>query len=324
MSAIRAYPGRVKRAVRIFVWGVFGVAACGETERNFAPAAPTVGPSENPSATPTVNPAPETPGGASSSSEPSGPSVTYDQDETTGEATSETSPDVGSSDAPDASTQPTSRCRSTEYDALSINEPADFPGVRNVYFYGDDVTTACVTHTRDQLCIEGNARSSPDGTDEFKYWGVGLGLYLATAVPFDAKSQGITQVRFSITNVTGRVVRIALTQVADPAVEDAQLNYPNNAFVYGGSDINDVTKDTIVTADLADFTLPSWTRFINPETGEPAVGKPIDGSQLASLQIQMVNGPQDTTSMYSYCVSALEWLDDYGMAVVPVVPEPEQ
>lgn len=320
VDAVHAYSGCVKRAVRIFVWGVFGAVACGETERNFAPAEPTTGPSVNPSATSTANPTSETPGGEPTPSGPAGPSVTYDNDDSSTQATSEA---VGSSDVPDASAQPTSRCRSTEYDALSINEPAELPGVRNVYFYGDGVTTACVTHTRDQVCIEGNARSSSDGMDEFKYWGVGLGMYLATAVPFDAKSQGITQVRFSVTNVTGRTVRIALTQVADPSIEDDQLNYPNNAFVYGGSDVNDVTTDTVVTAKLADFTLPNWTRFVDPDSGEPAVGQSLDSSQLASLQIQMVNSPQDTTSMYSYCVSALEWLDDDGMAVVPSVPEPE-
>jgi hypothetical protein len=307
----------VKRAVRIFVWGVFGVTACGETERNFAPANPTADPSGNTSATPSESPTPETPGGEPTPSGPAGPSVTYDNQNSTGPS-SETYPDVSSNEP---STQPASPCRATGYEALSIIEPADFPGVRNVYFYGDGITTACVTHTRDQICIEGNAPSSSDGTDEFRNWGVGLGLYLATEVPFDAKSQGITRVRFSITNVTGRAVRIALTQLADPTIDDDKANYPNNAFVYGGSDGNDVTADSVVTADLADFTLPNWTRFIDPDTGEAAVGKVLDSSQLASLQVQMVNGPRDVPSMYSYCVSALEWLDDDGMTVVPALPE---
>lgn len=225
----------------------------------------------------------------------------------------------------DASSLPQSDCLAKEYDALSILEPAEFPGVRNIYFYGDGVTTACVTHRRDKVCIEGNAPSSSDGTDDFQYWGMGLGMYLAVgSAPFDAPSQGIQSVRFSLTNVTGRSVRIAITQIPDPNITEATQNYPSNAFVYGGSENNDVGADTVVTAPLSEFLLPNWTRFIDPVSQEPAAGQPLDSSQLASLQVQIVNAPNDPPRMFTYCVSQLEWLDANGTPVVPVIPSETQ
>lgn len=225
----------------------------------------------------------------------------------------------------DASSLPRSDCLAKEYDALSILEPADFPGVRNIYFYGDGVTTACVTHRRDRVCIEGNAPNSSDGTDDFQYWGMGLGMYLAVgSAPFDALGQGIQSVRFSLTNVTGRSVRIAITQIPDPNITDDTQNYQSNAFVYGGSENNDVGGDTVVTAPLSEFLLPNWTRFLDPVSQEPAVGLRLNSSQLASLQVQIVNGPKDPPRMFTYCVSQLEWLDASGTPVVPVVPSETQ
>src|SRR5690606_12077345 len=107
----------------------------------------------------------------------------------------------------------------------------------------------------------------------------GLGMYLATATPFDAVAQGIEQVRFSVSNVTGRSVRIAITQVPYANITDDTLNYQNNAFVFGGSEKNDVASDTIVTAALTDFALPDWTRFVDSETGKPDVGQVLDSTQ---------------------------------------------
>lgn len=220
----------------------------------------------------------------------------------------------------DATVWPRSECELTEYDALSINEPADFPGVRNIYFYGDGVTTACVTQNRGQICIEGNAPVSSDGVDEFKNWGMGLGMYLATSVPFDAAAQGIAKVRFSLTNVVGRSVRIALTQTPDPNITDDSLNYQNNAFVYGGSEVNDVASDMVVTAALGDFALPPWTHVSDPSTSELAVGQVLNPAQLASLQVQIVNGLGEPAKMYSYCVSDVQWLDANDAKVEPIVP----
>lgn len=219
----------------------------------------------------------------------------------------------------DAEALPLSQCAALEYDALSINEPAAFPGVRNLYFYGDGVTTACVTHNQGQVCVEGNAPGSSDGSDEFKNWGMGLGMYLATSVPFDATGQGISKVRFSVTNVAGRSVRIAITQIPDPNITDDSLNYQNNAFVYGGSHHNDVASDVVVTAALADFALPDWTHFVDA-SGEPAVGLALDPTQLASLQVQIVNGVDDRTRMYSYCVGDLQWLDSEDNPIEPLAP----
>lgn len=221
----------------------------------------------------------------------------------------------------DAASLPQSECQAKEYDALSILEPAEFPGVRNIYFYGDGITTACVTHHRDQVCIEGNAPSSSDGTNEYEYWGMGLGMYLAVeSTPFDAVGQGIASVRFALTNVTGRSVRIAMTQIPDPTITEASLNYQNNAFVFGGSEINDVSADTVVTAALSEFLLPNWTHLVDPASGDPAVGQGLDATQLASLQMQIVNGPDDPSRMFTYCISQLEWLDANGTPVVPVTP----
>lgn len=226
----------------------------------------------------------------------------------------------GAPGAVDADSGPRSECESVEYDAISINEPSDFPGVRNIYFYGDGVTTGCVTQNRGQVCIEGNAPVSSDGTDDFKNWGMGLGMYLATSVPFDAAAQGIEKVRFSLTNVVGRSVRIAITQTADPNITDDGLNYQNNAFVYGGSEINDVASDMVVTAAFTDFALPPWTHFVHSGSSESAVGQLLDATQLASLQVQIVNGLGEPAQMYSYCVSDVQWLDANDTPVEPIVP----
>lgn len=314
------------RTLGYLVGGLLIAAACGETQREFA----SNNALDNPDAH--VDSGAIAPSGdADHDAEPPGeaqtgyvppPGVTSDV---------QTEPDAGAANAADldaalsssenvdAAPLPMSECQSKEYDAFSINEPEAFPGVRNIYFYGDSVTTACVTHDVGRVCIEGNAPTSSDGTDDFKNWGFGLGMYLATSVPFDAPALGIEKVRFSLTNVVGRSVRIAITQVPDPDIVDESLNYQNNAFVYGGSQVNDVASDVVITAKLAEFALPPWTNLADPTTGEPAVGRVLDASQLASFQVQIVNGLEDAARMYSYCVSGLEWLDASDVPVEPVV-----
>lgn len=309
-----------------YVVGGLIVAACGETKRDFVTdnaLADGVDASFDAAATDQVEThqaeSPTAPGAVQSGHVPA-PAVSSRLEPLDAGAATSNDFDAATAQTADAQALPMSACQAVEYDALSINEPASFPGVRNIYFYGDDVTTACVTHNQDKLCIEGNAPVSSDGTDDFKNWGMGLGMYLATTVPFDAASQGIAKVRFALTNVVGRSVRIAITQVPDPNITDDSLNYQNNAFVYGGSEVNDVASDTLVTATLADFALPAWTHVVSPETGELAVGSGLDPAQLASLQVQIVNGLEDSARMYSYCVGSLEWLDANGSPIVPTVP----
>jgi hypothetical protein len=311
--------------MRHLILSSLAMVACGETQRDFVTGNELEATSESTSGSVSATEnQPVAPPGAQSGhvSEP----VTSTSDSSRPNSPNDASldsrvVDAGQTWAPqlDASV-PRSDCEATEYDSLSINEPADFLGVRNMYFYGDGVTTACVTHNRDEVCIEGNAPLSSDGVDEFKYWGAGLGMYLATSTPFDAVAQGIEKVRFSVTNVTGRAVRIAITQVPDPNVADDALNYQNNAFVFGGSEKNDVASDTIVTAALTDFALPNWTHFEDTETGEPSVGQVLNATQLASLQVQLVNGLEDEARAYTYCIGHLEWLDANDEPVVPIDP----
>jgi len=143
-----------------------------------------------------------------------------------------------------------------------------------------------------------------------------MGMYVAIgAGAFDATARGIDAVRFAVTDVAGRDLRVAITQLPDPAISDESLNYQNNAFVLGGSQVRDVASDSVVTARFEDFGLPPWTQFVDPETGEPAVGKPLDPSQIASLQIQLVNDVDDPARMFTYCVSEVEWLDIDGNPV---------
>jgi hypothetical protein len=316
-----------------YMIGGLVIVACGETKRDFV-TDNALGDLRDASLEASAPGASESSGDEVATRDPSpgvqtghvpAPEITSD-----GEAPDAATPpqsDLDASAAPelqgDAEVLPMSQCQTLEYDALSINEPAAFPGVRNIYFYGDGVTTACVTHNQDRLCIEGNAPVSSDGTDDFKNWGMGLGMYLATSVPFDAYSQGIFKVRFALTNVVGRSVRIAITQVPDPNITDESLNYQNNAFVYGGSELNDVASDVTVTAALADFALPAWTHVVDGESAEPAVGLTLNSAQLASLQVQIVNGLDDEARMYSYCVGSLQWLDADGNPVEPVVPGAE-
>lgn len=261
------------------------------------------------------SPTADTRGSAPSSDEPDNTTRRADSDDAVPPRDS-SEPAATSTNEADAAPLPMSSCTSTDYDALSIIDPTDFAGVRDIYFFGDAITTACVTHTEGRVCIEGNVPLASDGTNPYANWGVGLGMYVAVGEgPFDAAARGVDAVRFAVTEVTGRALRVAITQLPDPTISDDALNYQNNAFVLGGSQVRDVASDSVVTARLEDFGLPPWTRFIDPETGEPAVGKPLDVSQIASLQVQLVNDVDDPPRMFTYCVSDVAWLDVDGNPV---------
>lgn len=270
----------------------------------------TVPPATTPGATSTA-PVGTTPPGATS---------------TPGTTTSPTGTDTA---APTMSAMPPMLSACTNLDYATQNNENDvsmFAGVQSVYFFGDTMTSVCATPSAGKVCVEGNALSSKGATDDYQFWGAGLGLQLAATgtppVAFDATAQLITQVRFNLSGVSGRPVRVQISQVDDAAITDTAANYQNNAFGWGGSSPKDTKADAALTIPLADFKLPSWTKVL--VDGKAASGQVLDASKIHSLQIQIANNPPDDPAAYGFCVDTLEWLDAAGAVVMvtKVTPPP--
>ncbi len=222
-----------------------------------------------------------------------------------------------------------SSCKSTSYDEQNRdNSLTDFDGVRTIYAYGDDTTSACLDDNTypGTLCVEGNGTDS--GAD-FALWGVGVGFQLAevervdgvwrAVAPWNAAERGIVALQFKASNLSGRALRVQLTEVNDPAISDPSLNYESNGFLSGGS----APKETIAGTNiipLTEFELAEWTQErIASGLGVPLADSDIriDPTRLHSLQFQAVNQPGDVVERYSFCISDVGWLDSEGYVVEP-------
>lgn len=189
--------------------------------------------------------------------------------------------------------------------------PSPLPEVTlgGVYQYGDPATTRNFTQpTPNVLCMEGIAQ--PAG-ENYENWGAGIGLQVApdTTTPYNATAAGITGVQFDVTDWLGRPVRVQMSQINDPAITDADANFENNAFVYGGSSPRATKANATLKIQFTDFKLPSWTNI--PEANQG----PLDGSKLHSLQVQIANEPSDEEAPYKYCITNVQWLDSCGQAI---------
>lgn len=257
------------------------------------------------------------------------PSVTPPVTPTTPGVTPPVTPPTGSTTDTGATTPPAaemSTCTTTTYaDGNVGNDNANFSATRSIYVYGDGTTSACTDDatTVGTLCVEGNAT---DAMSDYKNWGAGIGLQLAetdstgaVVMPWNAAALGITQLRFTASNLAGRKLRVQISRVDDPAIADAANNYQSNGFLWGGSSPK-TAADGVNTIDLTLFKLPSWAKE-KIETGLGAAladgADVLEASALHSLQFQVASDPGDATEKYSFCLSGVEWLDAAG-AVVPV------
>lgn len=284
-------------------------AACGEKAENNTPITPAT-PSTVAPVTPVTTP-PVT---------PTTPSVTPPVTPTTPGTTT----DTGATTTTPAVEMST--CTTTTYaDGNVGNDNANFSATRSIYVYGDGTTSACTDDatTVGTLCVEGNAT---DAMTDYKNWGAGIGLQLAetdtagaVVTPWNATALGITQLRFTASNLAGRKLRVQISRVDDPAITDSTLNYQANGFLWGGSTPK-TAADGVNTIDLTLFKLPSWAKDkIEMGLGSalPDGADVLDPSALHSLQFQVASDPGDATEKYSFCLSQVEWLDAAG-AVVPV------
>jgi hypothetical protein len=207
-------------------------------------------------------------------------------------------------------------CGATDYEASNGQNTPMLDGIRNIYYFGDMVTTACGDlMTMGRACIYGEAGPSAVGDNDYANWGAGLGLQLAqsdstgvTVAPWDATAAGVAGVKFTISSHFGRPVRIQVSQV-----NDGTNMYESNAFGWGTGTMS-LDPDVPTTIMFDEFVLPSWTGI------EGGANQVLDPTQLHSLQFQVANNPMDAMSAYSFCVSEFQWVDAAGAPVSVGVP----
>lgn len=218
---------------------------------------------------------------------------------------------------------PVSTCTTVDAFDNDAIATAAFPGVAAYYGYGDGKTSLCPTAATvaNTLCIEGNAVSSKGETNDYEFFGAGVGLQMAgsATAAWDAAAVGVVGVKFTTSGVAGRKVRVQMSQINDPA--DATKEYDKNSFVWGGSKYSSkelkAGGDGEQTLLFAEVGLPEWSATaLGLE--EDAL---IDPTKIASLAFQVVNGPADDTEIYTFCISNLQWIDAAGAPVAVVPPE---
>jgi hypothetical protein len=199
--------------------------------------------------------------------------------------------------------------------------PAADVALGGIYDYGDTKTTRNFTQPMPNvLCLDGTAYPSAGETDDYEFWGAGMGLQLSpdAVMPYNAAALNIAGVQFDLTDWLERPVRVQMSQVNDPAITDATMNFEENGFVYGGSSPKATKADKKVTIMFEDFKLPSWSAIPDANQG------PLDASKLHSLQIQIANEPKDEEAAYKFCITNVEWLDACGQVVgSTTLPMPE-
>jgi hypothetical protein len=207
----------------------------------------------------------------------------------------------------------------TDYPYLD-NTETGFSGVIGFAAWGDGVTSMCLRQEPGRVCAYGVA--VPGGAD-YSNWGAGFSLTLTPNMDEgrDLRDLGIFGVRVGFSQIAGRNVRLMATRANDPNL-DFPSNYSNNAFYLGGSSPREFITDTQLIAGLGDFTLPSWTMIM--ADGAPATGQMLDPRQVSTLQVTVVNNPNDEVVNYSYCVDDLAFIDAAGAEVpLPTYEAPD-